>query len=335
MKQSALRSETWTYASGRVAALEGQLLTAEALERLAAADSPAAVGAALSDSPLRAALAEAHTPAGAAAAIAAYYTAAVASLENDCPFPEMFELVAMPSRFGALKERVRLALSESTNAEVSADDLPELLGGFDANSEAARGLGLLLSVLAQADPPETELALNLTLDSARLLESLRLAGSLGDEDVLEHVRDEVAVRSVLVLWRSRIVAGADADAPALALLPRLYLRGALAGASPARLLKLPLAQWRRVLGDELTRSLGGETFGDGEESRLNAWEKRAFDWLTSRARELRGQAFGVGRVYGYAWGLTVEQRNVRLAMVGRLRGVSAEAIEALLWESYV
>ena len=82
MQQSALRSEIWTYASGRVAALEGQLLTAEALERLAAADSLSAAGAALSDSPLRAMLAEADTPAGAAAAIAAYYAEAVASLEK-------------------------------------------------------------------------------------------------------------------------------------------------------------------------------------------------------------------------------------------------------------
>ncbi len=334
MKQSALRSDVWTYASGRVAALEGQLLGAEALERLAAADSPSAVGAALSESPLRAALAAIDTPTGAAAAIAAHYAEAVASLEKDCPFPEMFELVAIPSRFGALKERVRAALREAATAEIPADDIPELLGGFDAESEAAKGLGLLLGVLAEADPPETELALNLALDSARLLESLRLAESFGDEDVLGHVRDEVAVRSVLISWRSMIVAGGKADAPSLALLPRLCLRGALATGSSARLLGIPLVRWARVLGDELTGSLGSETFGNGEESRLNAWEKRAFDWLTSRARDLRGQAFGVSRVYGYAWGLTVEERNVRLATVGRLRGVSAEALEALLWESY-
>jgi len=79
--------------------------------------------------------------------------------------------------------------------------------------------------------------------------------------------------------------------------------------------------------------LAGEVFGAGKEGNLIRWEKAAFDWLTVRAGELRGQAFGVGRVYAYAWALAVEERNVRLALVGRLRGVEPAAIKALLWES--
>ncbi len=331
--RATLRADSWTYASGRVAALEGMLLGRDALERLAEADSSTAVSSALAESPLRGSLSETEGLAQIGEAISTYYSAALGSLQDDCPFPAMFELVAVPARFGALKDRVRTALKEGGAGDVSSDAARELLGEFGADSEAAVGLRLLLGLLAVEDC-DRDLAINLALDSGRLLETLRLAESLGDEDVLAHVRDEVAVRATLVLWRSKLVAADDPDDTAAELVPRLFLRGALAEGLPALLWPRPFIGWEALIADELTVELGGELFGSGEEEKLNAWEKAAFDWLTTRARLLRGQAFGVGRVYGYAWGLAIEERNVRLACIGRARGVTADAVKKLFLEGY-
>jgi len=327
------RADSWTYASGRVAALEGTLLGRDALERLAEADSPAATSSALAESPLRGPLSEAENLAQIGEAISTCYSSALGSLQDDCPFPAMFELVAVPARFGELKDRVRAALKESGAGDLSADAARELLGDFAPESEAAAGLRLLLGLLADEECDRDQ-AINLALDSARLLESLRLAEYLGDEDVLAHVRDEVAVRAALVLWRSKLVAADDPEDRSGDLVPRLFLRGELSKGLPALLWPRPFIGWGTLIADGLALELGGELFGSGEEERLNAWEKAAFDWLTGRARLLRGQAFGVGRVYGYAWGLAIEERNVRLACIGRARGVTAAAIKELFLEGY-
>jgi len=329
----AERPEVWTYASGRVAALEGLLLGFEALERLAEAESPAAAAGALAESPLRGRVAEARTPAAVAGAVAGYYSQALESLKSDCPFAQMFELTALARRFGALKERVRAFLTEAKGAEAGPDETRELLGDFGEEGEAARGLELLFAALAGVDGPEPGLLLDLALDSARLLEALRLAGALGDAAVLGHVEGEVGVRAALLVWRSRLVVGNDEEAPLRRWLPRLLLREELGKGLPARLWSADFAAWPELLAEELALGLAGEVFGAGKEGNLIRWEKAAFDWLTVRAGELRGQAFGVGRVYAYAWALAVEERNVRLALVGRLRGVEPAAIKALLWES--
>jgi hypothetical protein len=334
MPATAARSESWTYASGRVAAMEGKLLDRDALARLAAADSPAAFAGALAESPLRGPLSEVDRPADAAKVIGEYYASVLHSLEADCPFPQMFELVALPSRFGGLKERVREGLAGRRPADLSSEDRLEMLEDFDADGEAAAGLELLIAVLEEEGSEQLEPALDLALDSSRLLESLRLAATLGDEVVLGHVEDEVKVRAALLLWRSRLIAESDEDAPSRRWVPRLFLRGELGRGMAPRLWNARLESWYGILGEELSKALGGELFGRGEEDRLSNWERTAFDWLTARARELRGEAFGVGRVYAYAWGLAVEERNVRLAAVGRLRGVETAAITELLWESY-
>lgn len=331
MTTTVARAESWTYASGRVAALEDLLLPPESLERLADADSARAAASALAESPLRSAVAEARSPAEAAAAVAAYYSGAISSIRADCPHPELFKLIALPARFSALKARVREAVRGG--AELDSEKIAELLGDFAPQSEAAAGLELLASVISSDAGPETGLALDLTLDSARLLESLRLAGHLDDADVRDHVRDEVEVRSTLFVWRSRLVAAGQENSPAERWLPRLFLRGELASGLAGRLLDSATSEWGNPLAEELTLELGGEAaFGAGEKENVAPWERAAFDWLTARARLFRGQAFGVARVYGYAWALAVEERNVRLALVGRLRGVAPGAVKDLLWE---
>jgi V/A-type H+-transporting ATPase subunit C len=332
--ETAARAEIWTYASGRVAALEAVLLGREALLRLAEAETDSAVASALSESPLRGPASEARTPAAVAEVLSKYYAERLGSLKKDCPSPAMFELVALPARFRDLKAKARDALAASDGAALSSEALREVLGDFAEESEAASGLRLLAGVLADEDSPEPGLLLDLTLDSSRLLEALRLARLLGEETVAAHAADEVAVRSVLVVWRSKLAGGDLPDASGGSRMSRLFLRAELSRGLAARLWALPLSAWGELLSDELTRGLGGELYGRGEEEGLDGWEKAAFDWLTSRARELRGVAFGVGRVYGYAWGLAVEERNLRLALVGRVRGVEPAEVKRLLWESY-
>ncbi len=331
MPASAPRADNWTYASGRAAALTGALLGSDALQRLATADSSAAVSAALSDSPLRSELSEAATPAQAAEVVSTYYQNALDSLRDDCPEKAMFDLVTLPTRFAGLKDTVRELLA--SGEEVKPEDLATLLVELEPESCAADGLKLLFGILQESSAVSANLLLELALDSSRLLESLRLAAALKNPGVFSHVSDEVAVRSALMLWRIRIVAGENSDAPVLALVPRLVLRGVIGSGLAGQLWRKPLTDWGDILSAELTRALGYDLFGSGEESRLNQWEKTAFDWLTLRARQLNSESFGVGRVYGYAWGLLVEERNVRLAAVGRLRGVDPEDIGALFWET--
>jgi hypothetical protein len=332
--RQAVRPETWAYASGRTAALEGRLLGRDALERLAEADSPAAVAAALGDSPLRAELGDVRDPAEAAKTIGAYYARARASLEADCPFPALFELVTLPARFAELKERARRLLTAGESPESVSDDVrAEVLGDFEEESRAAEGLDLLLGDPGTGDDVASRLAFDLVLDSSRLLESLRLAARLGDAETASHAADEVNVRAALLLWRSRLVADEEEDSPEKELVPRFFLRDALAEGTAAKLWDLELPAWAKVLAGALHPSMGEAAFGSGEEENLNRWEMAAFNWLTARARAMRSAAFGVGRVYSYAWALGVEERNVRLAVVGRLRGVSAQAVTELLWEA--
>jgi hypothetical protein len=331
MSASPAIADNWTYASGRAAALTGALLSSDALQRLAVADSSAAVSAALSDSPLRTELSEAVTPAKAAEVVSAYYKKAMDSLRQDCPQGAMFELVTLPAHFAGLKDAIRPLLN--SGEEVKTEEFSGLFADLEEESCAADGLKLLLNLLQKSSSVSGNMLLELALDSSRLLESLRLAAELKNPGVFSHVSDEVAVRSALMLWRIRIVAGENSDSPVLALVPRLVLRGELGSGLAGLLWRQPLTAWGDILSAEITRELGYDLFGSGEESRLNQWEKVAFDWLTRRARQLSSEAFGVGRVYGYAWGLSVEERNVRLAAVGRLRGVAPEDIGALFWET--
>ncbi|MHC4916450.1 MAG: hypothetical protein ACYTGB_13255 [Planctomycetota bacterium] len=330
----AARAEEWAYASGRVAALEGLLLGRDSLERLAEADSPAAVSAALGESPLRVELTEVGEAAAAAELISAYYARARASLEADFPYPALFELVALPARFAGMKERARRLLAAGGSPGGAAAEVrAEILEDFDEEGEAAAGLDLLLASTGEGGDAGSSQVFDLLLDSSRLLESLRLAGRVGDTEVESHAVDEVTVRAALLLWRSRLVSGEDPEAPDRELISRFFLRGALAGGTAAKLWGLPLPAWAEVLAAELHPSLGEAAFGAGDGESLNPWERAALDWLTARARDMRGAAFGVGRVYSYAWALGVEEHNVRLAVVGRLRGVASSAVRGLLWEA--
>lgn len=334
-RSPAARAEDWTYASGRAAAIEGQVLEREALERLAAADSPSALAAALAESPLRAAgLAEADGSASAAEAINSCYAAAGEALRQSCPDGTLADLFALPRTYAGLKSRLRAALAEAQGAPPDRAAGPDLLGELPADGEAAAALGLLAAVLAEDDRPEAPMALDLVLDSARLIEALRLAGALGSEEVGAHVRDEVGVRAALVLWRARLLAAQEAEGESSGLarwLPRLFLRGPLAAGPAGRLWALELPSWPPALAAELAPDLGGEAFGSGEEERLPGWELAAFRWLAARARRMRSAAFGVERVYSYAWALAAEERDVRLAAMARLRGLPAEQAAGLLW----
>jgi hypothetical protein len=328
--------EAWTFASGRIAALEGQLLSAESLDRLAGAESPAAAAAALAESPLRAA-AGAASAEEAARAVAGHYAALLDSLAASCPSGALIELLSLPARCRALKERARRELSADAASGAGGGLSPEaalrLLGDdFAADGHVADALRLAGAALADARPPAPGLALDLCLDSARLMEAPELAAELGDAGVTAHVSAETAVRSVLTVWRARLLAEGGAAPELAAWLPRLFLRGALAEAMAGRLWAKPLSAWAALLGEELDPRLGAETFGAGEPASLGGWEKAAFDWLSAGARELRRQTFGAGRVRGFAWALEVEARNVRLALVGRRRGVGPAAIRGLLWE---
>ncbi len=332
--RQAVRPETWAYASGRTAALEGQLLGRDALERLAEADTPALVASALGDSPLRAELGEVRDPAAAAKTIGSYYARARASLEADCPFPALFELVTLPARFAGLKERARRLLAGAASPEATSEDVrADVLGDFAEESMAAEGLDLLIGAPDAGGDVASRLAFDLVLDSSRLLESLRLADGLGNAEAESHAADEVTVRTALLLWRSRLVADEEENSAERELIPRFFLRGELARRAAAKLWDLELPAWAKALAEALHPSLGEAAFGSGEEDNLNRWEMAAFNWLTARARAMRSAAFGVGRVYSYAWALGVEERNVRLAVVGRLRGVSAQAVTELLWEA--
>jgi hypothetical protein len=153
--------------------------------------------------------------------------------------------------------------------------------------------------------------------------------------VAGHAADEVKIRTALVLWRSHLVADAQGEDSALGRwLPRLFLRSGLAAGRIADLWGEELATWGLEIELEFGPALGGEAFRAGEPGQLSGWERAAFNWLTRRACEFRSVAFGVERVYGYAWGLAVEERNVRLAVIGRMRGVEPAAIRELLWEPY-
>ena len=324
----------WTYVSGRVAALEGSLLTADALEQLAGAQSPAAVASALADSPLRSAAAESRTPAEAAEAVGAHYAGLLQGIRADCPAEAMFELLSLPAEYRGLKDRVRAASAGAATTEPGPGPLAELLeAAWDGQARA--GLELLAAALSGDRRPEPALAADLVLDSARLLEALALAGALSSEPLRAHVAAEVRVRSMLVVWRSKLLAEQELQGSALGeWLPRLFLRGELGRDLAGSLWAAAFSAWPSLVAGALSEALAGESFGGGEPQRLTGWERAAFNWLTARARQFRTAAFGVERVYGYAWGLAVEERNVRLALVGRLRGVAPEAIRELLWEPY-
>lgn len=326
------KAAKWTYVSGRVAALEGSLLDAETLERLAGAETSSAAASALAESPLRSTAAEARTPAEAAEAVGLHYAGSRGNLQADCPGGAMFELLALPAAYHRIKDRVRAALANTAGADSAPARISELAGELPAG-RAREALELLASALGSERPPEAALALDLLLDSARLLEALELSRSLGSPAVAAHAADEVRVRSLLVVWRSRLVASREGSDSALAeWLPRLFLRGELGSGLAGSLWSVEQSHWAGLIGAKLSESLAGEEFGGGEPERLTGWERAAFNWLTERARDFRSVAFGVERVYGYAWALAVEERNVRLALVGRLRGVKPDAIRELLWQ---
>jgi hypothetical protein len=78
-----------------------------------------------------------------------------------------------------------------------------------------------------------------------------------------------------------------------------------------------------------------ETVGAVHELPLPRYEKAIEDTLMERLRAARLFVFGPERVFGYLKGLEIETLNLRLAVGGRLRGVPPEDINQRLRKGYV
>lgn len=330
------RRDEWTYVCGLVAVAETRLMTDEALEDLSRAAGLSAGAAQAGDNGrLRQELRQIETyralgdesEGDLKVGLEAALVRALRALGRDCPRPDAAEAFTLAYDYQRLRRFARARLTASREAPVTVApsafatwDDQTLTQGWerlvDGLPEIGAAAEAVEAALAGADEPQR--AADLVLDRMELTAFQRAAASLESDLIDQWAREHVLLRAGLAVARARLGGDHAAD------LRRHFLVGPLRDDWLVALLDLPEMDLIPALAERV----------GGAEEGLDRLAVRADDRLTELLAPARYVAFGPERVLGYAWGLTVENVNLRLIAQAAATGLSAEALKPRLRRSY-
>ena len=341
--------QAWTYVSGVVAVAETGLLTDGALADLARRETSSRLRQDLRQIEAYRGLAAIAEDVGWRVGLETVFVRRVRDLGHDCPDATAAEVFLLTYDYQRLRQYARGIMARSAEvparfARWSDEDLERgWERTYDSETDVAQGAAELAAALAAAGfadsslsaqtdrvgrppsegapPDELGCVVDLVLDRVELAAFRARAAALGSDLIDDWTREYVLLRAALAVARQRVSDDEATDA-----LRRHLLTGPLEDDWLIDLTDRPLPDVVPALAERV---------GVGTEE--GAVERLAVDiddYLTERLQAAKSVAFGPERVFGYTWGLFVENVNLRLIAEAAAFGLPAEAVAARMRRSY-
>jgi len=323
-RPKASSPHAWCYASGRVAALESELIPAAEFEAVARRTSLAEARAALAKTRYRGSFASDEAVKDFVNALAAIGDRENADLLAVCPPHVMAEFLGLPSRYLAF----RALFLRRCAREPRVEELDEAFGALADTAPALAALEEHRDMLRRRDPPQTAdaVARSLFLDGAGARVALAMAQSAPEPDARRFMLDHAALQA----WACARRAVWNGTPPGE--VERWMLIGGewreLPAAAAATDDAAAVAPW---LSREAAERLAAQGAGRARKD-IDA----VVDAVSGGgAREMRLTAFGAGRVLSYLESARQERLNLRIALSAPVLGVDPAAALDGLRTAYV
>ncbi|MFA6240704.1 MAG: V-type ATPase subunit [Candidatus Hydrogenedentales bacterium] len=318
----------WGFACGRIAVLEGKLLSHDFFVGLLSQVRIEDMLRQLQDTPLRD-----HVTSGAAwndwsGIIDAYFHDEVVSIRHDCPSPEIANLFLLQRDYLNLKRAVvRRADFPFAPGAVTAQELAQIAAG-DLGRVESPTKESVEAVWKRAQDDDFDSQLDLLMDGVFLRHLLALADATGVELVIACVREYVLVRAMLALWRG-LEQGMTPSEFERCVLP---LDGV--GETLQRLLQAgPVENWPAALPVDIAKRLR-QALEMPKAERIQHFDLISSNALTELAGSGRYQVAGPERVFSYFSALEADVYNLKLAVCGRLSRINSALLRRRLRVSH-
>lgn len=322
----------WTYVCGLTAVAETRLLTAGALDDLARLGGVDRLRQDLRQHEAWRAAVESDLPLREALEVA--FVGAVRGLAADCPAPQAADAFALTYDYQRLRQLAKTEPAGGSEAE-EADEADEGRGlaawsADDLGRGWERTYDSLPEIAAVVSELETGLAgvqdgreavIDATLDRAELTAFRTRVAALESDLIDEWAREYVLLRAGLAVVRGR--AGAETVPAAMR---EHLLTGDLADEWLLDLADRP--------ADEVLPALAERAHASNGDAAPDRLAVSIDDRLTELMQPAKYVAFGPERVFGYVWGLYVENLNLRLIAQAADVGLPADQLSARLRRAY-
>lgn len=321
----------WGFACGRVSVLEGRLIPYEFFMSLAGLERTEDFFHRLLDTSLRE-----HMVPGAvswedwSSIIDNHVHSQVVLLRRDSPKPDLADLFTLSEDYLNLRRAVQNRPGYPFNRNVFSEvRLAEVASGTtNLLPDVIRPAVASLKGISHSDG-ESQILVNIVLDSAYLRHYMHLATRLAVPIIYEWAKLRVFSKALVVLWRA-----ARAGHP-LKLYQQHFLPiGAFDGLLSDLCALGDLRSWGAIipgyLGDQWNQA-----FEAAEDEPVSVFDILSTNFLTSLSRGVKLQTVGPERVAGYLWGLWVQAFNLKLVISGKLNKLDADLLKHRIRETYV
>jgi len=323
---------TWTFASGRAAALEARMAPQGQVQKLVQAAGPEEIAQALRGMLIGERGADVQQLQEADTLSRRFYRDMVEDLRRLSPAPHVADLLLVQQELRSLKSHIKRAqlgmdvpTVESRYGEETwsrlwtglQTDLPPI---FDAVIRRARAL-----TGGRMDRPAL---FDAAFDSASLSALREAADALGNEFVAEYFARYDTVRGVELLWRARVLGLPEEIEQVLA-------EGRRNMDLFAELRRRDVEDWPELLASAM-HGLDVEAVASQEGmARVREFVGAAGRWLMSFLQEGKMVPFGPERVFACMAGLLAEGQNVALAATGRALDIAPGVLAPHVKATYV
>lgn len=334
MSESANNRAEWSFASGWVAALESRMVQPEFYDRLLQAETPTERLSSLGGSLLAECELDPDRLKDSENEIALFYRTLMGKIRDKSPFSHAIDLMLWQRDLRDFRNHLKrnyLNLKVTEPGSAFRSDFWESLWNETA-PEAAEAFKYVAKEANNAfDTEETDIAaFDAAFDSAILVALRRTAAATKSSFITEYWDRYDTAKGIEFLWRAKILN-----------LPENVLNILLEDRVEKDMLKglnsIDTAEWPDVLNSRLwgfeTRPQTGDK--KSEVQRLREFVDSAGMWLMDYARGAKLVAFGPERVFGAVVGLDSEAHNMRVSIVGRANGISADLLKKHLKTGYV
>jgi hypothetical protein len=327
----ATQVSSWSFASGRAAALESQMVTGDFFQHILRGPRED-LYTRLADTLVGERFSHGEDLREAENTFHQFYRGMIRQLQEQSPDSLPADLLLWRQDLRSLKNYIKRRYLEVDVSEVQTrydneqwDRLWEDLT-VDLPPVFARVLDRARDKV-QATPEQPQL-FDAAVDSAVLVELRREAEQVGSEWIDEYWARIDSVRGVEFLLRGRAL-GLDEETLDLLLAdrsrPEMF----------RTLQESPDEEWPRVLGVFLDGLDAGEMAGAEDTERIRAFVHAGDRWIMDHVRVGRFVPFGPERVFACMVGLETEAYNMGVAVVGKANDVAAEQLSEHLRPCYV
>ncbi len=314
----------WCFASGRVAALEGQLLGRSFFHSLIESGNLGEARSALAKTAYRSVFTTDESVKEYPAAIEEYSARLRDELTDVSPKHAVFDLWAMPARYRTM----RTLFLRSVEKNASGDELAEVMLSFAGSEAQKAALARHAEIVRGRRFAGDQVATSMLLDSAEVTALFTLAQSAPEETVKAFIID----RAVLSAWSAVLRStwnGTDASFIAQWFVLPAAL-GDLAAESAAAAESDPAA----ALGRRVSAGVAGGLAKLARDEIRADVDLAMSEAISENVRAMRMSPFGPERLISYLVALDAEETNLRIALATVAHDMDRKAAYSRLRREY-